>query len=140
MKAQSEIFSREKNTKIEILDQVPCHAVISVAGRVAPLMLEFEFYERNGVEEVMATDVIVCISATNKFPSVDDCIESRKMLCKDKMTMYYYNGKEQRGEVFPKYDINSEYQHKVSFPQELYVSLYTMRHYHVAITVSFPIE
>ena len=41
LKAQSEIFSRDKNTKIEILDHVPCHAVISVAGRIAPLMLEF---------------------------------------------------------------------------------------------------
>ena len=68
-----------KNSGIELTPKIAFQCKVNVFRHIAPLHLEFEFFELHTGEQVYETDVTVCISSTNQKPSVEDCLESKLM-------------------------------------------------------------
>ena len=108
--------------------------------RIAPLALKFEFFDSDTMQRVPRTDVVVSIDPRVKHPTPSSCIQSRMMSDPNAMSMIYFNGRDQRGKVFPELDPNAPVSHKIKFPQQLYMTLTTNRGYYCTITAWFPKE
>ena len=70
------VAEKALNEKIKLIPRMIIQCRVSVKEKVAPLQLKFEYFDEETGNRIEVSDTIVCLSATNPCPSVEQCTKN----------------------------------------------------------------